>query len=104
MVAVIRDRGKQYRVSDGQVVDIDYIATAVPGDTLEFPDVLFLGEGEGARVGAPTVEGASVAAEVLGPVKAKKVLVYKFKRRKDYHRLLGHRQQYTRVRIRKISG
>ncbi|GJM22320.1 MAG: 50S ribosomal protein L21 [Planctomycetota bacterium] len=99
MPAIIDDRGRQYVVNDGDTLLIDYIADAEPGSELTFDRVLAV-DGE---FGAPVVEGAAVKARVEGHEKAKKILVQKFHRRKDYRRLQGHRALNTRLTITSIS-
>jgi len=101
--AIIRTGGKQYKVTTGDVLDVEKLD--VDGDTTTFSDVLLVSNGSGLKAGNPMVEGASVEAEVVEPIrKAKKVIAYKFKRRKGYHRTVGHRRQLTRVRISAING
>ncbi len=100
MYAVIRTGGKQYRVAEGQVLFIEKI-DAEPGSTIEFDDVLMIG-GEETRIGRPRVEGARVRATVLDQIKGPKIVVFKFKRRKNYKRKKGHRQRQTVVRIQDI--
>jgi len=103
--AIIEDEGKQYKVSEGDVLRIDLVAPAVlsAGKGLEFVRVLLVAEGKDVTVGTPLVEGAKVVAEVVRPVvKGEKVRAFKFKRRKGYHRDMGHRQKYTEVRVTKI--
>ena len=99
MQAIIDDRGRQYVVNDGDSLLIDYIADAEPGSELTFDRVLAV-DGE---FGTPVIEGATVKARVEGHQKAKKVLVQKFKRRKDYRRLAGHRAQHTQLTITSIT-
>jgi len=98
MYAIIDEAGKQFKVTSGDTILID--RTGSPDEkTITFDRVLFVG-GEGQpKIGAPTIEGASVTADVLGPVKGKKVDIIKYKRRKGYHKHIGHRQKYLRVRI-----
>ena len=101
MYAVIRDGGRQYRVEEGMVLDVD-LRPKNAGETLEFPEVLFVG-GEGEpHIGNPTVPDAKVLAEVRGEAKGKKVEVLKWRRRKSSRTHTGHRQRYTRVAITKI--
>lgn len=100
MYAVIRTGGKQYRVAEGQVLFIEKI-DAEPGSTIEFDDVLMIGGGE-TRIGRPRVEGARVRATVLDQIRGPKIVVFKFKRRKNYKRKKGHRQRQTVVRIQDI--
>jgi len=98
MFAVIRTGGRQYRVGLADVIKIEKIAGAV-GGTVEFGDVLMLGGNGAAQVGAPLVPEAKVVGQVLDQRKDDKVLIFKKKRRKNYRRLRGHRQQITVVRI-----
>ena len=106
MYAIIRDRGKQYRVAEGEVVDVDLMPDVNDGDSVEFKDVLLASNGEGqTSVGEPTVPGASVSAQIVGArVKGKKIDVVHFRRRKDSMDKTGHRQPYTRVKIGKIEA
>jgi large subunit ribosomal protein L21 len=101
--AIIRTGGKQYRVSEGQLVKIEKVSGEV-GDTITLGDVLFVGGGEEAKIGAPLVSDARVTGEIVGQGKAKKVLVFKKKRRKSYSRQRGHRQHQTTLRITAIEG
>ncbi|GIW96813.1 MAG: 50S ribosomal protein L21 [Pirellulaceae bacterium] len=103
MYAIIVDGGRQYKVTQGQQLDIDYRETANSGDTLEFTKVLAVGGDEGLTVGTPTVEGAKVTAKVVSVAKGPKIYVQKFRRRKDYRRRTGHRQPYTRIEIAEIT-
>lgn len=105
MYAVIRDNGREYRVAEGETVDIDLKRAASEGEEIRFSDVLLLSRSDDdVVVGTPLVEGASVTATVEGLVKGEKLIAYKYKRRQGYHRKKGHRQKYTRVRITGISG
>lgn len=105
MYAVIRDNGREYRVAEGETVDIDLKRSASEGDEIRFSDVLLLSRGDDdVVVGTPLVEGAAVTGTVEGLVKGEKLVAYKYKRRQGYHRKKGHRQRYTRVRITGISG
>ena len=101
--AIIRTGGKQYRVAEGQVLLVERLG-AESGEHV-FDDVLLVSDGNGGvSLGAPRVDGASVKATILGEQKAKKVLVFKMKRRKGYRRKRGHRQIHARVRIDAISA
>jgi large subunit ribosomal protein L21 len=101
MYAVIRTGGKQYRVAPEDVIEVEKIS-GEEGAVVQFSDVLIVG-GEGApKVGAPTLTGASVAGQVLAQKRAPKILVFKKKRRKNYRRTHGHRQNLTQVRITEI--
>ncbi|MFL5807599.1 MAG: 50S ribosomal protein L21 [Roseiflexaceae bacterium] len=101
MYAIIRDRGMQYRVEEGQILEIALL-DAEPGSQLELEEVLLVGGGEQTLVGAPLVDGAKVLAKVLGEAKGEKIVVFKYKNKKRYRRRTGHRQQYTRITISEI--
>jgi large subunit ribosomal protein L21 len=101
MYAVVRTGGKQYSVREGQQLDIETIEGAA-GDRVELTDVLLVSDGDKLTVGTPTVPGARVVAEVLGQDRAKKVTVFKYKRKTRYRRKIGHRQPYTRLAVREI--
>ena len=103
MYAIIRDRGMQYRVEEGQVVEVALL-DADPGDQLELGEVLMLGGGDNVQVGSPLIEGAKVLAKVLDSTKGDKIIVFKYKNKKRYRRRTGHRQQYTRIAISQIVG
>lgn len=102
MYAIIRDRGMQYRVEAGQVLTIDLIDDAEPGSALELNEVLLVGDAERVLVGAPTVAGAVVRAEVLGMRKGDKIIVFRYRNKKRYRRRTGHRQRYTQIKINEI--
>ncbi|MBQ6582742.1 MAG: 50S ribosomal protein L21 [Mogibacterium sp.] len=97
MYAIIKTGGKQYRVQENDVFKIEKIQ-AEPGDTVTFDEVMAVG-GESLTVGAPYVAGAAVQAEVLEQGKNDKVIIYKYKAKKDYRRKNGHRQPYTLVKV-----
>jgi large subunit ribosomal protein L21 len=101
--AVIRTGGKQYRVSEGQLVKIEKITGEV-GDKVTLGDVLFVGGNGEVKIGAPLVADAKVTGEIVGQGKAKKVLVFKKKRRKSYSRQRGHRQHQTTLKITAIEA
>lgn len=101
--AVIRTGGKQYRVEPGTVLRVEKLDADV-GSTIDLDDVLLVGKGDAVKIGTPVVSGAKVKAEVTAQAKAKKVIVYKFRRRKQYRRKRGHRQHYTELKITEISG
>ena len=101
--AVMRTGGKQYRVSEGQLVKIEKLAGEV-GDKVTLGDVLFVGGNGEVKIGAPLVADAKVTGEIVGQGKAKKVLVFKKKRRKSYSRQRGHRQHQTTLRITAIEA
>lgn len=102
MFAVIKTGGKQYKVAENDVVKVEKLGVA-PGDKVEF-DALMIGDDKGVKVGAPTVDGARVSAEVIDHDRTRKVLVFKKKRRKDYRRTQGHRQHVTVLRVTGITG
>ena len=101
--AVIRTGGKQYRVETGTVVRVEKLQAAV-GTTIDLDDVLLVGTGDKVKIGTPLVKGAKVTAEVTAQRKGKKIIVYKFRRRKQYRRKNGHRQYYTELTIKSIKG
>ena len=103
MYAVIETGGKQYKVSEGDVIFIEKLDIA-EGDTVTFDKVLVVANGDTINFGAPTVAGASVTAKVEKQGKAKKIYVFKMKRKKNYRRKKGHRQPFTKVTIEKING
>lgn len=104
MYAIVVDGGRQLKVQKGQRIDIDLRKNLNAGDSFEFSTVLAIGGDEGLRVGAPSIEGAKVSATVIGEEKGAKLYIQKFRRRKNYKRRTGHRQQYTRVEISEIVG
>ncbi len=101
MYAVIATGGKQYKVSEGDVISVEKLGVS-EGEKVTFDKVLAIG-GDDFAVGTPTVAGASVDASVIEEGRGKKVIVYKFKRKTGYHRKNGHRQSYTKVKIEKIN-
>jgi large subunit ribosomal protein L21 len=104
MYAVIKTGGKQYRVREGQTLRIESL-NAEAGDTVEFDEVLMIGEGSDIKIGSPFVEGAKIAATVESNGRGKKVTIIKFRRRKNRSKTKqGHRQNYTEVKIGKISA
>ncbi len=103
MYAVIATGGKQYRVEKGSVLRIEKL-TAEPGAAVSFDQVLLVGNGEGVKVGAPLVSGASVAATIERHGKGDKVSIVKFRRRKHYLRMKGHRQPFTEIKVTDISA
>lgn len=103
MYAVIRTGGKQYRVKEGDILSVERLPGEV-GDSITFDDVLLVGEGENLTIGSPVIEGAAVNAEIKLQARARKIIVFKFKRRKNYKRKKGHRQYFTRVEIKSISA
>ena len=103
MYAVIRDRGAQYRVEEGQTLDVA-LMDAEPGTQVTLGEVLMIGGSDDVKIGAPLVANASVIAEVVGEARGEKIIVFKYKRKKRYRRRTGHRQDYTRLAIREIRA
>jgi large subunit ribosomal protein L21 len=102
MYAVIRERGKQYKVEPGKSIEIDLKEDTKKGDTLELTDVLMVSKDGETQIGTPTVENAKVISEVQGHTKGRKLVVMKFRRRKDSRTKRGHRQKYTKIKIKEI--
>lgn len=101
MYAIIATGGKQYKVSEGDIIRVEKLAVEA-GQTVTFDQVLAVNNGE-LTVGCPTVAGATVNATVVKEGKAKKIIVYKYKRKSGYHKKNGHRQIYTQLQIDKIT-
>ena len=101
--AIIRSGGKQFRVTPGSVVRVPRISSAQLGATHRFDDVLVFGGDDGVRIGSPVVSGVGVEGTVLEHGRADKIIVFKMKRRKQYKRKQGHRQDFTAVRIDSIA-
>jgi large subunit ribosomal protein L21 len=102
MYAIIDDGGRQFKVEEGQELDIDY-RDLPGGEELKFERVLAYSDDDGIKLGQPTLEAATVTADVMGVGRGPKVTVQKFRRRKTYRRKTGHRQLYTRIKISKID-
>ncbi|EEI87133.1 ribosomal protein L21 [Anaerococcus lactolyticus ATCC 51172] len=102
MYAIIKTGGKQYKVSEGDLVRVEKLAYEV-GETVDFDQVLLVSNNGDLKVGAPLVEGAKVTATVEDQNKDKKIVVYKYKPKKQYRKKHGHRQPYTLVKINSIS-
>ena len=102
MYAIIETGGKQYKVSEGDIITVEKLAVEA-GSEYKFDKVLVLAKEGDIKVGAPYVEGAAVTAEVIGDGKAKKVVIYKYKPKKGFHKKKGHRQPFTAVKIEKIE-
>lgn len=103
MYAIIKSGGKQYRVAPGSTVRLEKLPGDV-GDTVSLEEVLFVSDGEKTEVGAPTVDDATVTGKIVEQGKAKKIIVFKMKRRKGYRRKAGHRQRFTEVKIESIDA
>ena len=102
MYAIIATGGKQYKVSEGDIITIEKLGVEA-GEKVTFDQVLAVNNGE-MIIGTPTVAGATVSATVMGEGRAKKVIVYKYKRKTGYHKKNGHRQSYTELKIEKINA
>ena len=100
--AIIKTGGRQFRVAEGDTLDVDLLDVE-PGKTATFGDVLLFADGKDVTHGDPLVSGAKVTAEVLEQRKDKKIVAFKYKRRKGYHRTVGHRRKLTRIKIKSIN-
>ncbi|HZO16513.1 MAG TPA: 50S ribosomal protein L21 [Polyangiaceae bacterium] len=103
MYAVIKTGGKQYRVAEGDTLQVEKIA-GKPGDAVTFDQVLLVGGTDSAKIGKPLVSGAKVKAEIVAHGRGEKIIVFKLKRRKNYRKKQGHRQPYTQVKITGIAS
>ena len=104
MYVIIETGGKQYRVKEGDIIDIELVRIKEKAETkIEFQQVLFLNDGSNMKVGLPYVDQCTVKAELLGESKGPKIIAYKYKKRKNYRRKVGHRQKYSRVKITEIK-
>ncbi|MEE3347451.1 MAG: 50S ribosomal protein L21 [Nitrospinota bacterium] len=103
MIAVVKTGGKQYKVSEGDVIQVEKLDGNV-GETINLEEILICGEGDSIKIGTPYVEGCSVACEVTEQLRGKKIIVFKKHRRKNYRRKNGHRQSLTRLKITGITA
>ena len=104
MFAVIRSGGKQYKVTEGETLDIELVDFPAEGDKkITVSDVLLVSNGDKVSVGNPLLSGASVGLELVEDIKARKVIAYKYRRREGYHRTVGHRQKLSRVKVTGIT-
>ncbi|MEK6777156.1 MAG: 50S ribosomal protein L21 [bacterium] len=103
MYAIIETGGKQYKVSEGDIVKVEHLEASV-GDTIEIDRVLMLGGTEAASIGTPYIKNVRVKAEVVSMDRAKKIVVFKKKRRKGYRKKQGHRQEITVLKIVQIAS
>ncbi|MGN0717439.1 50S ribosomal protein L21 [Treponema berlinense] len=103
MYALFEYKGKQYKAEKDALIQVDKI-NAEDGAKITIDSVLLVSDGDAVKVGTPYVNGAKVEVEVENSFRDKKVLVYKYKAKKDYHRLIGHRQEYTNIRVKNIQG
>lgn len=102
MYAIIETGGKQYKVSEGDIIKVEKLQVS-SGDSYTFDKVLSISNGDDFKFGSPTIAGASVSASVIENGKAKKVIVYKYKPKKGFHKKKGHRQPFTMLKIEKIN-
>ena len=103
MYAVVATGGKQYKVTEGEVLRVEKLSGDV-GQEISFDKVLMFSDGESVKIGQPLVDGVTVRGHIVDQAKAKKIIVFKYKRRKRYRRKQGHRQQYTAVKIDTIES
>ncbi|MHB8174929.1 MAG: 50S ribosomal protein L21 [Nitrospirota bacterium] len=103
MYAIIKTGGKQYKVAPGDVVKVENLG-AKAGETVEIADVLLMENAGDIKIGSPLVSGAKVTAEVVREGRGKKILVFKHKRRKNYRKMRGHRQDFTELKIKEITA
>lgn len=101
MFAVIRTGGKQYKVTEGEIIEVELLEATDSKITIS--DVLMVGNGSDIQIGKPALAGALVSLEKIEDIKAPKVVAYKYRRREGYHRTVGHRQKLSRVKVTKIS-
>lgn len=103
MYAVMITGGKQYRVKEGQTILVEKLE-AEAGSSIKFDNILMISNGESVTIGAPNIKGGSVQAEVIGHGRGKKIRIIKMKRRKHHMKTMGHRQDYTELKITKIAA
>lgn len=103
MYAVIKTGGKQYRVQEGEILKVENLCGDA-GTEIELKDVLMVGAGDDVKVGNPVLKSAKVLAEIVGSGKTKKVIAFKKKRRKGFDKKIGHRQEFTSIKIKEIRA
>lgn len=103
MYAIVETGGKQYKVTEGDIIRVEKLA-AEAGEKVELDKVLVLGEGADIKVGTPYIEGAKVVGEIVENGKGQKVIIFKYKAKKDYRKKQGHRQPYTMIKIESLGG
>lgn len=103
MYAVIKTGGKQYRVAAGDKLKIETLEAEV-GKTFDFEEVLMIADGDKLSIGSPLVKGGKVTAEIVAHGRGDKIRIIKHRRRKNYHREMGHRQNFTEIQIKEITG
>ena len=101
--AVIKTGGKQYRVAQGDKLRVEKLAGNV-GDAISLGEVLLIGSGDAIKIGKPTVGGAKVEAKIIAQDRGEKIIIFKFRRRKNYRRKTGHRQPFTALEITSVAG
>jgi large subunit ribosomal protein L21 len=101
--AIFKTGGKQYKVATGDVIEVEKL-DAADGSEATFLEVLFFSNGSDVKAGSAALKGATVVAEVVGQKKAPKVICYKYRRRKGYHRTVGHRRKVTQLKIKSINA
>lgn len=101
--AIIKTGGKQYRVKNGETLRVEKLE-GEPGAKIEFDEVLLVGEGDAVKIGTPNLSGAKVTGEIVRQGKGPKLIVYKYRRRKNYRRKNGHRQPFTEIKITGVAG
>lgn len=102
MYAIVESGGKQYKVKKGEIVNVEKL-NKKPGETVQLSKVLMIVDKDNVKIGKPVLKNAKVILEVVKSVKGKKVVVFKYKRKKHYRKVRGHRHQYTSVRIKEIK-
>ncbi|MGM0417193.1 MAG: 50S ribosomal protein L21 [Thermodesulfobacteriota bacterium] len=103
MYAVVATGGKQYRVEEGEVLKVEKLSGEV-GEEVVLNDVLLYSDGENVNIGQPKVDGAAVKAEIVEQGRLKKVVIFKYKRRKGYRKKQGHKQHFTAIKIKQIEA
>lgn len=103
MYAVIKTGGKQYKVSPGDMVRVEKLE-AKAGETVEFKDVFMVADGDKVSVGKPALASAKVTAEVMGDGRGEKILIFKHRRRKGFRKTIGHRQDFTTIKVKEIKA
>jgi large subunit ribosomal protein L21 len=101
MFAIVEIKGKQYKIQEGEEIEVDRLQ-ASPGEEYTVDKVILIGDGQESKIGFPYLEKAKVITEILTHLRGQKITTIKYKRRKNYRRKLGHRQELTRLRIREI--
>jgi len=103
MYAVIQTGSKQYKVKEGDIIDVERFDLPKSKKEVAFDDVILYADKDEVSIGQPFIKGAKVKAELIAQLRAKKITTYKYKRRKSYHKTIGHRQNFIRVKVKEIS-